>query len=125
MTRGKTDVNNSPKTEREARLRLCHYFRAAERGAIEEFRAADTAALKSVNDIRRFGDAWHGGFNGADAAKRRRRQGERLLGTSGTTLPAATPPAEAKCQYSSGVRMVVTSRLDSVMIQKGLPWDDL
>ena len=125
MTRRKTGVNNSPKTEREARLRLCHFLRAAERGAVGQWCAAQIAALKIENQPHSFGDAWHGGFNGADAAKRRRRQGERLLGTSGTTLPAATPPAEAKCQYSSGVRMVVTSRLDSVMIQKGLPWDDL
>ena len=125
MTRGKTDVNNSPKTEREACLRLCHFLRAAERGALEQWCAAPIAALRIDDDPRRFGDASHGVFNGVDAAKRRRRQGERLLGTSGTTLPAATPPAEAKCQYSSGVRMVVRSRLDSVMIQKGLPRDDL
>ena len=42
-------MNNSPKTEREACLRLCHSLREAERGVIEELRAAEIAALRTVS----------------------------------------------------------------------------
>ena len=58
-------MNNRPKTEREARLRLCHYFRAAERGAVGKWCAAQIAALKIEDDTQRFGDAWHGGPQGS------------------------------------------------------------